>query len=102
MENLMKLWQVRERNFHKLGQQKAYWQVSIMHQKVGIQTTRFGRSKNAPPFETSYKLWVTRNTRLKKILLSPTLIRIQEKIAVDVCTVIEGIKQTTLRGHLNS
>ena len=51
MENLMKLWQVRERNFHKLGQQKAYWQVSIMHQKVGIQTTRFGRSKNAPPFE---------------------------------------------------
>ena len=49
MENLMKLWQVRERNFHKLGQQKAYWQVSIMHQKVGIQTTRFGRSKNAPP-----------------------------------------------------
>ena len=49
MENLMKLWQVRERNFRKLGQQKAYWQVSIMRQKVGIQTTRFGRSKNAPP-----------------------------------------------------
>ena len=49
MENLMTLWQVRERNFHKLGQQKAYWQVSIMHQKVGIPTTRFGRSKNAPP-----------------------------------------------------
>ena len=57
MENLMKLWQVRERNFHKLGQQKAYWQVSIMHQKVGIQTIRFGRSKNAPPF------YITQNIR---------------------------------------
>ena len=45
MENLMKLLQVRERNFYKLGQQKAYWQVSIMHRKVGIQTTRFGRKK---------------------------------------------------------
>ena len=50
MENLVKLWQVREDKYHKLGQQKAYQQVSIMHQKLGIQTIRFGRSKNAPPW----------------------------------------------------
>ena len=43
----MKSWPVRELKYHKVGQHKAYWPVSIMHLKVGHQTPKQGRSKNA-------------------------------------------------------
>ena len=38
MENHVKLRSVRELKYHKVGQHKAYWPVSIMHLKVGHQT----------------------------------------------------------------
>ena len=42
MENHVKLRSVRELKYHKFGKHKAYWPVSIMRLKVGIQTTRIG------------------------------------------------------------
>ena len=40
MEILMKSWPVRELKYHKVGQHKPYWPVSITHLKVGHQTAK--------------------------------------------------------------
>ena len=68
----MKSWPVRELKYHKVGQHKAYWPVSIMHLKVGHQTPYYGRSKNAPPnkhatvFVGSHKINWRRRTKAGK------------------------------------